>query len=474
MNYNITYQRYHQILKTAKFFVDLISVVLGYGLALAWLLMEFGIRQDIAPEKDQILVLASTVAIGQLLIFKVIGLYRKEITIFNLEETRKILQAGLLGMAAVLIIGFVLSLDFNLVKGIALTGGGLTIALTLLERHIFYKLVKNNHKKGKWVKKILIYDVCPVGKLLLKKLFEMPQLGYWPLGFVDEKIKKGTLVSTNSSETNVEIPVLGSLENLEEIVKKEEAEELLIATPSVRMVDMLKIIKYAKKANLNYSFVPNLMDGLLHRARFWTIGGIPLMKTQAPRLSLFSRTLKRLLDIAISLLLLVFMAPVFLVIGILIKTSSKGPVIFKQIRIGKNGKPFVMYKFRTMKRNVRKYEHCPVGYEDKRITRIGKYLRRTSLDELPQFLNALKGEMSIVGPRPEMGFIVREYSDYQRERLLVKPGITGIWQLTADRGREIHENMDYDIYYIQNASVFLDILIMFRTVWFAVRGVGAF
>lgn len=93
---------------------------------------------------------------------------------------------------------------------------------------------------------------------------------------------------------------------------------------------------------------------------------------------------------------------------------------------------------------------------------------------MPQFLNALKGEMSIVGPRPEMGFIVREYSDYQRERLLVKPGITGIWQLTADRGREIHENMDYDIYYIQNASVFLDILIMFRTVWFAVRGVGAF
>ncbi len=180
---------------------------------------------------------------------------------------------------------------------------------------------------------------------------------------------------------------------------------------------------------------------------------------------------KRVADVVLSMLLLLALVPLLLLIAVLIRLDSPGPVLFVQKRVGVKGTLFDMYKFRSMHAYVERYEASPTTSDDPRITRVGRLLRRTSFDELPQLGNVLLGSMSLVGPRPEMPFIVDGYSAFHRQRLEVTPGITGLWQLSADRSRPIHENMEYDLYYIRNRTVCMDALILFRTLFFAMRGV---
>src|SRR5208282_2035625 len=169
--------------------------------------------------------------------------------------------------------------------------------------------------------------------------------------------------------------------------------------------------------------------------------------------------------------LLIAGSPLFLLLTILIKLDSKGPALFRQERVGLNGRRFRMFKFRTMYRDAPAYAHSPKESDDLRITRLGRFLRRTSLDELPQLLNVVLGNMSLVGPRPEMPFIVETYNERHSQRLHVKPGITGLWQLSGDRNYLIHENIEYDLYYIKNRNFFMDFAILLHTCIFAMRGI---
>jgi lipopolysaccharide/colanic/teichoic acid biosynthesis glycosyltransferase len=155
----------------------------------------------------------------------------------------------------------------------------------------------------------------------------------------------------------------------------------------------------------------------------------------------------------------------------MLKKDSPGPVLFKQKRVGLKEKPFELYKFRSMFIDSSKYEYCPTGADDPRVTKTGRWLRKISLDELPQLINILKGHMSIVGPRPEMQFIVEEYNDVEKKRLLVKPGLTGLWQISRHRSSEITHNMEYDFYYIENQGFVLDFVIIIMTLFFVVRGI---
>ena len=181
--------------------------------------------------------------------------------------------------------------------------------------------------------------------------------------------------------------------------------------------------------------------------------------------------LKDVLDKLVAAMCLVLFSPMFLVAALAIKLDSKGPIFFRQKRVGLHAKIFDIYKFRTMTTDTDPYAVNPVDVHDTRITRMGRFLRKSSLDELPQIINVLKGEMSLVGPRPEMPFIVETYEEVHKERLKAKPGITGLWQLSCDRERPIHENMDYDLYYIRNCSFSLDVAILIETLIFAFRGV---
>ena len=179
---------------------------------------------------------------------------------------------------------------------------------------------------------------------------------------------------------------------------------------------------------------------------------------------------KRTADVIVSSLLLLLLAPVLSLIAVLVWLDSPGPIFFIQKRVGRNGKLFDMYKFRSMYPTAPRYALSPTQSSDTRITSVGRFLRRTSLDELPQLINVFLGNMSLVGPRPEMPFIVRRYNSRQRQRLQVIPGITGLWQLSADRAFPIHENIHYDLSYIQNRTFFMDLAILLHTPFRALRG----
>lgn len=178
--------------------------------------------------------------------------------------------------------------------------------------------------------------------------------------------------------------------------------------------------------------------------------------------------MKRLFDIIFSFAALIFFSPIFIIIPVLIKLDSRGSVFIIQRRVGKDGKVFGILKFRSMNGGVG-YDYSPKNSGDKRITKIGKFLRKSGIDEIPQFINVLMGEMSIVGPRPEMEFIVEKYNHIQKRRLAVKPGITGLWQIKGDRKKLIHENIGYDLSYINKRSFWLDMAIMFETALFMIK-----
>jgi len=186
----------------------------------------------------------------------------------------------------------------------------------------------------------------------------------------------------------------------------------------------------------------------------------------APRYYAFC---KRALDLTISALLLTLFAPLLALIALLIRMDSPGPALFIQKRVGRNGELFDIYKFRSMYAGSAKYALSPTTSHDPRITRIGRLLRRTSLDELPQLLNVLLGNMSLVGPRPEMPFIVERYNQQQRQRLSVIPGVTGLWQISPHRAYPIHQNIEYDLYYIRNRTFMMDIAILVQTAFFTMR-----
>ncbi len=183
--------------------------------------------------------------------------------------------------------------------------------------------------------------------------------------------------------------------------------------------------------------------------------------------------IKRSFDIAISIFLLIILFLPSTLIAILIKLDSPGPILFRHIRVGKNGKIFMLWKFRSMTVDVLTYDASPKTSSDLRLTRCGRLLRRFSIDEIPQIINVLKGDMSLVGPRPEMPFIVDSYGMRERKRLSIKPGITGMWQISPARAFPIHENLQYDLYYIQHQNFFLDCAIILQTTLAVIRGIGA-
>jgi lipopolysaccharide/colanic/teichoic acid biosynthesis glycosyltransferase len=186
-----------------------------------------------------------------------------------------------------------------------------------------------------------------------------------------------------------------------------------------------------------------------------------------------SETLKRTCDLVGSLFLLALSLPLFPLLGLAIKLDSPGPVFFRHYRIGRHGERFVLWKFRSMKVDVSQYSNSPRTVTDIRLTRVGRLIRRLSIDELPQLINVVRGEMSLVGPRPEMPFLVDQFHQSDSERLTVRPGITGLWQISPARASQIHENLQYDIHYIRNQNLVLDCAILLRTIAAVIHGVGA-
>ncbi len=268
---------------------------------------------------------------------------------------------------------------------------------------------------------------------------------------------------------------LGSLNQTIEIIKQHNINEVIFTLPRDEHYKFANLVTELQELKVNVRAVPDVFDLVFIRSVIEDFGGMPLVTLREPALDPLQRIIKRAFDLFISSIGIIITFPIMMILGLLIKYDSPGPVIFKQQRVGENGKLFNMYKFRTMVHDAEtKQDQLNVTnadghilhkfYDDPRVTRFGQFLRRTSLDELPQLLNILKGEMSLVGPRPELPWLVDRYEPWQRKRFEVPQGLTGWWQVNGRSDKPMHLHTEEDLYYIRNYSLWFDIQILWRTV----------
>lgn len=267
---------------------------------------------------------------------------------------------------------------------------------------------------------------------------------------------------------------LDTLDNLNQIIKKYSLDEVYIASPSLSQEKILTLIAKCRSKNVKFKVVSTIFDLITGSVDITNLESIPSLDLSKGSFPLWKKIYKRAFDVTISTFGLILTSPFWLIVTLLIKLESKGSILFIQERLGFNGKPFIIYKFRTMYLGTPVYKKSPRHKDDQRITKIGRFLRMTSLDELPQLINILKGEMSLVGPRPEMAFIAQKYNLWQRRRLTVKPGLTGLWQILGRKDIPLSENLEYDFYYINNQSFILDIVILLKTIPIVLTGRGAY
>ncbi len=327
-------------------------------------------------------------------------------------------------------------------------------------------------------RRILVIGAGRVGQTVGLRIHEETWTGLKLVGFLDDD--PGKIGSRVAGEQ-----VFGPLSNALAMVEKLNVDEVIFALPLRAHEALRQLVIALQEHPVQVRVVPDVLDLAFFRASMSDWDGIPLIGLRDPAICGFNRLLKRTFDLIVASFTLVVTWPIMLVVAIAIKLDSSGAVILRQERVGENGRLFQVYKFRSMVENADQrlaevltetadgqivHKHR----DDPRITRVGRVMRRTSIDELPQIFNVFKGEMSMVGPRPELPFIVARYEAWQHKRFAVPPGITGWWQISGRSDKPMHLHTEDDLYYISHYSPLLDMQILWRTVGIVLKGNGAY
>jgi exopolysaccharide biosynthesis polyprenyl glycosylphosphotransferase len=357
---------------------------------------------------------------------------------------------------------------------VLMTVGLVTITLSL-RRLVYRTMIYRQFDRGIGTRNVLILGTGPEAHALRHHLESIRHLGYTFKGFID-------LPGSNSRLTATSGDVIGTLETLFQHTRKQFVDEIFFTTPCERGV-VQEVLDQARIHGIDLRVVPDLYDGLAWNSPIEYVGQFPTIPLHCGEVPEIGLLLKRILDIFLSSLALILLAPLVLVVAIAVKLDSRGPIFYSSERIGKKGRVFRCTKFRTMVRDAEKRradvmhmnERDGVLFKisnDPRITNVGRFLRKYSLDELPQFFNVLRGDMSIVGPRPPLASEVREYKLNHLRRLDVTPGITGLWQVQARQDPSFDSYISLDVSYIDNWSIWLDLKIIVRTVLVVFAGTG--
>ena len=341
------------------------------------------------------------------------------------------------------------------------------VALCYLSRKVVREALERRWVAGIGLRRILIAGSGELGRMVADKILEHRELGYQILGFVDDRAGGDHLGYRG-------LPLLGRLNEAAEIVRRDKVDHLFVALPLEEHMKLLELVESTSREGVDVRVVPDLLQFIALRARLEDLDGVPVINLNDVPLQGLNAIVKRMIDIAISAAALLTMAVPGIIIAWLIKRGSPGPVFYDQERMGLDGKQFTVYKFRTMPLDAEAEGPVWADQDDPRATGIGRWLRRRDLDEWPQFWNVLKGDMSIVGPRPERPFFVEQFKHRIPQYMLrhkVKAGITGWAQVNGWRGNtSLEKRIEYDLYYIENWSVALDLKIMWLTL---VRGMFA-
>lgn len=327
--------------------------------------------------------------------------------------------------------------------------------------------------------RVLIIGAGKVGQEVGERVRKRGWAGLTLVGYLDDDPAKQGQVFHGA-------PVLGTLADAKRVVQAEGVHQVVVALPLRAHQELARLVLALGECPVQVRVVPDFFDLAFFRATIEDFDGMPLIGLRDPAIDGFNRLVKRAFDLVLSTILLIVCLPLMAVIAIAIKLDSPGgPILFKQQRVGENGALFWMYKFRSMAPDAEKRQHEVIRYtedgkvihkvpDDPRVTRVGRFIRRTSLDELPQLFNVLKGEMSLVGPRPELPWLVEQYEAWQRKRFAVPPGITGWWQISGRSERLMHLHTEDDLYYIQHYSPLLDLQILWRTIGVVLKRSGAY
>ncbi len=428
-----------------------------------YLVFESGLFRPIA-ETDTMMIILPAVALNifWITIFFFSGLYKNWFEKSPFEEFFTLLKSTLIGCA----IAFFFVIYYEGVERmmILVYFGTLTINITIarfIARKIQYKLR---------ISGFISFPSIIIGSFnRAKRIFSMikksPKWGIKALG----------IVTLNSGPEN---EVIGTIDNFKKIIDEYTPFEVILCMGTNQKM-LMEIVSYCAERDITIKIEPDLYHIFTGQSRTHNIYGIPLIEISPQLLRPWQAVLKRLFDICFSASVLVIGSPVWFLLAISIKLESKGKAIFKQLRVGKNEKLFTMYKFRSMYTGSDKNGLAWTKVNDPRVTKIGKFIRKTHLDEIPQFINVFKGDMSIVGPRPEQPNIVEKYTaifPYYKRRLKVRPGITGWWQVKYQpfemNEEEIENRLKDDFYYIENMSIKFDVEIVIRTVYCVLTGHG--
>lgn len=459
---------------------DLMLMFLAFGLAyiIRYQLQWF---RDVDPAYyttfRPYLPMATALATLVLIAFLIEGVYRPKRGATAIDEIYGVVSGVASGFVVMVFIAFfwrpLVYSRLIFVYAIALM-----ILLLVTARLVRRGILSYLRRRGTGILSVLIVGAGEVGRHVMRNLVARPDLGYQVVGFVDDDPERGA--------TDIgRFRALGSTDNLLRLLQEHAVDEVIITLPSRAQPKIMQLVQQCMEAGVLPRLVPDMYQMSLSRVTVEDVAGIPMLSPYDTQLSPWATAFKRLVDLLGSAVALIVLSPLLALIIVAIKLDSPGAAIFRQRRIGRNGQPFYVYKFRSMVQNAdaikQQLQHMNEAdgplfkiRDDPRITRVGRFLRRSSLDELPQLWNVLRGDMSLVGPRPALPEEVAGYRDWQRMRLSAAPGMTGLWQISGRSDLPFDEMVLLDIYYIENWTPLLDLSILFRTVPKVLLGDGAY
>ena len=475
------FERYRRLLSIAVAITDVLLINLAFAVAY-WL--RYGLQWFAAVDEAYFVPYSAFIPVSLALtvlllsIYKLGGVYNIPRGASWFDEVYRLTTGTATGI--ILIIFFIVFfVQPTLYSRLIFFYAGILITILLSISRLGKRLVRTMlRKRGLGVDRLLIVGAGEVGRTVMRNVVAQPALGYHVVGFVDDDPDKG---GTDIGR----FKALGNTTYIPRLVKELAIDEVIITLPWMYHRKIVSIIAQCEREQVRVRIVPDIFQMTLSHLDVEDLGGIPMIGVRDISISGSQRFVKRAMDVAISLVGIIFLFPLFILLAVMIRLDSPGPAVFRQIRVGKQEQLFACFKFRSMKvgadeekdRLLDKNEvRGPVFKmrDDPRITGMGRFIRRTSMDELPQLFNVLMGHMSLVGPRPAIPSEVQRYQPWHKRRLEVAPGMTGLWQVSGRSELSFDEMVLLDLYYIENWSPLLDLQILVRTLPKAILGEGAY
>jgi exopolysaccharide biosynthesis polyprenyl glycosylphosphotransferase len=444
---------------------DLVMVALAFYLAY-WLRRAVAVPPpiNIAPFREYWAMMGVQL-VTVITVYFFSRLYDLKRTIPRLDEIYRIFAATSIGTISTIAFTTFLfknsALELDFPRVMIVYAWLITVVLVAVGRSLLMLVRNLLRRRGLWADRLLIVGTEDVGRMILQKTRQMPHLGYRVVGFVDG--------DTGVGQQIMGVPVLGGVDDIQDLIKEHDIQEVIIGRPELSHQEVLAIVSRCERGRVGIKIFPDLFQIIASEISIGDLGGLPLLTVRDVALRGWRLTLKRGVDLVGSTALLVMLSPLLVLVALAIKLDSPGPVFYAQQRMGLDAKPFWCLKFRSMRTDAEQHGPGWTTEDDPRVTRLGRFIRRFSVDELPQLINVLVGEMSLVGPRPERPIYVEQfrgsiprYMDRHRE----KAGLTGWAQVNGLRGdSSIAERLKYDLWYIENWSLWLDLKIIVRTIF---------